>query len=87
NDGYVYPLAKMNVKYIKPAKLSDILVIKTEIISIEPTLDIKYQIYNKNSGEKIFSATTMQIAIDVNTNQSKFVPPERLKQLLEKNND
>ena len=42
NDGIAYPLAKINAKYIKPALFEDILVVKTEIESIEPTLDLKY---------------------------------------------
>ena len=75
-DGVAYPIAKMKVKYIKPARFGDVLLIKTEVISIEPTLDIKYKIFNKTSGEKIFEASTMQIATDMNTFESVYVPPK-----------
>lgn len=82
NDGIAYPLAKINAKYIKPALFEDILVVKTEIESIEPTLDLKYIIYNKKTGDKIFTASTMQIGIDINTRQSIYVAPEKLKRAL-----
>ncbi len=82
-DGIAYPLAKLNAKYIKPALFEDILTVKTEILSIEPTLDLKYTIYNKNTGDKIFTATTMQIAINAKTRESIFTAPENLKKAIE----
>jgi acyl-CoA thioester hydrolase len=82
-DGIAYPLAKLNAKYIKPAFFEDILTVKTEILSIEPTLDLKYTIYNKKTGDKIFTATTMQIAINSKTRESIFNAPENLKKAIE----
>ena len=78
NDGYAYPVAKMKVKYIKPARFGDILTVKTMVMSVEPALDIKYIMYNKSTGEKIFEATTMQIALNINTLESVYQPPENL---------
>ncbi|MBQ1612619.1 MAG: acyl-CoA thioesterase [Alphaproteobacteria bacterium] len=84
DDGYAYPVAKMNVKYIKPAEFGDILMIKSEIVSVEPSLDIKYVVFNKKTGEKIFEASTMQIGIDTQTRKSIYTPPARLVQALER---
>ena len=83
-DGYAYPVAKMKVKYIKPAYFGDILTVKTEVISIEPTLEIKYKIFNKKTGDKIFEAYTMQIAIDYKKKQSIYLPPKRLVESIKK---
>ena len=80
NDGIMYPIAKMETKYIKPACFGDKLTVETEIISVEPTLDIKYKIYNQN--QKIFEAKTMQIGVDINTKESVFIPPKRFIELL-----
>lgn len=82
DDGIMYPAAKVKMKYIKPAFFGDVLRIETSIISIEPALDIKYKIYNKKTGEKIFEAETMQIAVDINTRESVFNAPERLIKIL-----
>lgn len=79
-DFIAYPIAKLETKYIKPAEFNDKLKVETSIISIEPTLDITYKIYKSN--EKIFTAKTMQIAVDINTKESIFVPPKRLIEIL-----
>ena len=78
SDGFAYPVAKMNVKYIKPATFEDTLVIKSDLISIEPSLDIQYVIFNKATDEKIFEASTMQIAINAKTGESVYTAPSGL---------
>ena len=82
NDGIMYPIAKMETKYIKPAEFLDKLIVETSIISIEPTLDMKYKIYKKDTNEKIFEAKTMQIAVNPKTRESVFTPPKTLVQIL-----
>ena len=84
SDGYVYPIAKMKVKYIKPACFGDILTIKTEVISIEPTFEIKYKMFNKQSKDKIFEAYTMQIAVDIKKHQSVYTAPEKFVKAIKK---
>lgn len=76
NEGYGYPVAKMKVKYIKPATLGDSLTVVTEVETIEPTLNIKYKIF-KNE-EKIFEAKTMQICINIETGESVYNAPDGL---------
>lgn len=88
NDGFIYPVAKLKVKYIKSATLDDVLVVKLDIISIEPTLDIKYRIFDKNTNKKIFEAKTMQICFDINKNESVYVPPKNfIKSINEASNE
>ena len=81
-DGCAYPVAKMNIKYIQPARFQDVLVIKSEIISLEPAMEIRYKIYNKENNEKIFEASTMQIAIDMDKKESVYTAPTRLIQAI-----
>ena len=81
-EGYGYPVAKMKVKYIKPATLEDILTIITEVETIEPTLNIKYTMYK--DGDKIFEAKTMQIAINIETGESLYNPPNGLVNAVKK---
>ena len=81
-DGLTYPIAKMKIKYIKPATLGDVLIIKTELISIEPSLEIEYKIFNKKTNQKIMSATTMQIAVNEKTDESLYEASENFKKAL-----
>lgn len=84
SDGFAYPVAKLTTKYIKPAKFMDNLIVRLEVISLEPSLDIKYKIFNKDSGEKIFEASTMQIRYDIKENQSVYTPPAALVNAIRK---
>ena len=80
DEEYVYPIAKMETKYIKPAIFQDELTVKCLLKEIEPAIIIKYTIYNGKN--RIFQAETMQIAIDAKTRTTIYKAPERLKELL-----
>jgi len=80
NDGYIYPIAKMTTKYIKPAFFNDELKVKCILKEIEPAIIIKYEIFKEK--EKIFSAETMQIALSINSKESLYNAPNELKRRL-----
>lgn len=79
NDGYVYPVATMEMKYIKPCTFGQELKVVSIVEEIEPALVIKYVIFDNKTGEKIFKAKTMQIAVDINTRKTVYEAPENLK--------
>ena len=80
NDGVMYPIAKMEFKFIKPSKFGDKLRIETELKDTEPALNIKYTIYNDNTDEKVFKAKSMQICVDKNSMKSIYNEPIKLKE-------
>lgn len=81
-DGVVYPIAKMDLKYIKPCKFNQVLFLETIVEELEPALIIKYNIFDEESGEKVFSAKSMQICVDIKTGESIYSAPKGLKQKL-----
>ena len=81
NDGVMYPIAKMDLKFIKSAKFGDNLVVECILKELEPAIVIKYNIYS--GGEKILSAATMQLAVDANTGATLYQAPEKLVQAME----
>ncbi len=82
-DDSAYPIAKMDLKFIKPAKFKQKLNVKCTLESIEPALIIKYLITDSNSNEKIFKAQSMQLRIDIKTMQTMYTAPERFKKCIE----
>lgn len=80
NDGIMYPIAKMEFKFIRPSTFGDKLRIECELKEIEPALNINYTIYNNTTGEKIFKAKSMQICVDKNTRESTYQEPVKLKE-------
>lgn len=81
NDGVMYPIAKLDMKYIKPSKFAQNLRMVTVIEELEPSLIIKYEIFDEND-EKIFKGKSMQICVNIETKQSVYVAPQRFKELL-----
>lgn len=76
-DGVAYPIAKMDLKFIKPAFFMQKLKIISTLVELEPSLNIKYEIFDVKTGEKIFTAKSMQICIDIITRESIYKAPIR----------
>ena len=73
---------KFHNKYIISCVFNQQLRVVSSIEEIEPSLIIKYTIFDNNTGEKLFKAKTMQICVDINTKQSIYEAPENLKKKL-----
>lgn len=81
-DGIAYPVATMDLKFIKSCTFNQKLRVVSSVEEIEPSLIIKYMINDAETGEKLFKAKTMQICVDVDTKESVYSAPERLKEKL-----
>lgn len=79
-DNYVYPVAKLNTKYIKPLSFNQEVTIKASLIEIEPAIIIKYKMFNKS--DIVFEAETMQIGINITTGESVYNAPVKLLKVL-----
>ncbi len=82
SDGIAFPIATMEMKYIKPCRFNQELKVVSTLEEIEPCLIIKYTIFDDKTGEKLFKAKTMQICVDINTMKSIYEAPEKLKKKL-----
>ena len=82
HEGVMYPVATMELKYIKPCKFQQKLKIVSSLEEIEPGMVIKYTIYDAQTGEKLFKAKTMQICVSTVTKESLYFAPEGLKEKL-----
>ena len=84
NEGIAYPLATMDLKFIKSARFSQKLKIVTTLIEYEPALIIRYEIFDAKSDELIFKAKSMQICVDAKTGESIYSAPVKFVEQLEK---
>ena len=81
-DGVSYPVATMEVKFIKPCTFNQKLRVVAALEEIEPCMIIKYLIFDADTGEKVFKAKSMQICVNNLTNESIYSAPEGLKEKL-----
>ena len=80
-DGVMYPVAKMDMKFIKSAKFGDDLVIKTTLKELEPAMVFKYEIFTGEN--KVFVANSMQICVNTKSGESLYEAPEKLLKSIE----
>ncbi len=83
-DNIMYPVAKLDVKYIKPCVFNQKIIVKAEIAEIEPCLIIKYLIIDAISKEKILKGSTMQICVNTKTGNTLYEIPENFAKKLER---
>src|SRR5574344_354993 len=62
-DGMVYPVAKMDMKFIDTITFSQEITIKTILKEIEPAIIFKYIICDTKTDKKLFTANSMQIGV------------------------
>ncbi len=82
-DNYMYPIAKMDLKFIKSASLDDEIDVCCVLEEIEPAMVISYEIFNSKTGEKIFKAKSTQIAVLADTQKSVYIAPKKLVEKFE----
>ena len=76
--GYAWPVVSLKVKYIKPLTFRQAITIKTILTEYENRLRIKYIVTDKETGEKLSTGETTQMAIDLSNNTTCFVSPDEL---------
>jgi acyl-CoA thioester hydrolase len=82
DSGYVWPVVDLWVKYARPARLKQPLVVRAEVVEYENRLKIAYRISDQSSGTRLTLGSTTQVAVDAKTHELQFVTPRVLWQRL-----
>lgn len=83
SSGYHWPVIDMRIKYIKPLKFKQVIVIKATISEIDYGLKINFEIIDKKSGLKLSTAYTKQVAVEVKSGEMCLLSPKILKQKID----
>lgn len=74
-SGYAWPVVDMHLKYVRPATFGQKLVMKASITEWENRLRIDYVLRDTQTGRKVNTAHTIQVAVDMRTREMCFVCP------------
>ena len=74
-QGYIFPIVDMRIKFIKPTTFLQSIIVKSMLVEYENRLKINYQLTDRLTQEKLVSAFTIQMACDFETGASQFVMP------------
>lgn len=76
-DGVMYPIAKMDLKFIAPAVFGQKIVVKTILKEIEPAIIFKYVMEDEISGEKLCIVNSLQIGVELSTKETLYKVPKK----------
>jgi acyl-CoA thioester hydrolase len=74
-SGYGWPVVDMRLKYVRAATFGQVLKVRATITEWENRLRIDYLITDAATGQKVNTAHTIQVAVDMQTRAMCFVCP------------
>ncbi|SGY87989.1 Putative uncharacterized protein [Moritella viscosa] len=74
-SGYVWPIVDMRVKYIASARYAQKIKVDAHLVEVESRLKMEYVITCLDTGQKLTKASTIQLAVDLDTQELQFVTP------------
>ncbi len=77
-SGYLWPIVDLRTKYVRPARYGQRLRVRAELTEWELRMRIDYLITDADTGEKITSAHTIQVAVDAASGEMRYASPQVL---------
>lgn len=78
-SGFVWPIVDMHLKYVRPARFGQRIVIRATLAEFENRLRIDYRITDAATGDVLTKAQTTQLAVDARTHEVYFETPAVLQ--------
>ena len=82
-SGYIWPIVDMQVRYVRPIKCFQEFIVTATIVEYLNRLKIKYEIADKDTGEVLTKAHTVQLAVKADTGELCIETPAIISQKIE----
>lgn len=83
-EGIVFPIVEVHVKYMKSAHYDDIILVKTYLREVDRAkLVFEYEVIKEDTGEILTTGRTVGTYTKMETGKIARMPPERLSKLME----
>lgn len=74
-SGFMWPVIDMRIRYIKPVRFGQRVLVKATLREWENRLLIDYLVSDRQSGQRLTKGTTVQVAVDMSNGEMCFVSP------------
>jgi acyl-CoA thioester hydrolase len=81
-SGYLWPVIDMRIKYVRPLTFGRKILVKAMLREYEYRLRIEYLITDAVSGERLTRGSTVQVAVNIATQEMCLMSPPVLLQRL-----
>ena len=82
DSGYAWPVIDLRIRYAKPAVFGQIITVRAEIVEWENRLKINYLITDQYSGLRLTKGYSVQVAVNMATQEMCFESPDVLLEKL-----
>ena len=82
-SGYSWPIIETSCKYVQPILYNQLIQVSAKIQEYENRLKMIYRISDAKTDEKLATAHTTQVAVDMKNNEMCFVSPKILLEKVE----
>lgn len=73
---FAYPIVKLNLKYIKPAKFRQRIQVEVQLTEYNSYLEFYYIIRDVETKMKLTEGSTTQVAVNMRTTQMEYQIPQ-----------
>ncbi len=74
-SGFFWPIIDINLRYIQPAKFSQQICVKAELVEWEHRLKIKYLITDVKTGRRLTKGYSVQVAVEIKSGEMLLASP------------
>lgn len=78
DSGYGWPVIDLRIRYVKPIFFGQTVTVRAEIVEWENRLKISYFIFDKYTGIKLTKGYSVQVAVNLDTQEMCFASPSVL---------
>ena len=82
STGYIWPIVDLQLRFVRPAKFGQRILISAKLVEWEYRMKIKYLITDVKTGEPLAKGGTVQAAVDAVTGEMSYASPEVFLQRL-----
>lgn len=82
-EGFAWPVVQMQLKYVRPARFGQQVVVELALVEYESCLRLDYVISDAATGERLTKASTTQVAVCMQAEQMQFQTPCSWQQAIE----
>lgn len=84
DSGFAWPIVDMRIKYVKPLRFGQKVIVKCSLKEWEYRLKLTYRLECPETQEKLTDAYTVQVPVCMKTGEMNFETPEVFRAALEK---
>ena len=74
-SGYLWPIVDMRIKFVRPVRYQQRIMVQATLLEYENRLKIAYQCRDIESGEVLTKAHTVQVAVNAATQELNLESP------------